>query len=199
VLTGAFSNPSNSVELDCEFAAHDKKLVNHFFDEITFCEYKSDASGKFSIDANYNGSEIVLVFTRNPVPALKSDVFEKYPNISFMFYNVSTTDIDQQWFQNSQNMRELYFFKNHLSTLKSGRLVNLENLQNLILRVNSIQNIDEKAFDGLKELELLDLRQNNIKLLHPNLFKELKKLKKLELADNPIKTLNVKIFQNLIH
>jgi hypothetical protein len=176
ILIACSTSFASPVELDCDIVTNPG--YQDYFEEYryyidfssTFCGFRIDKNLHNSSDINFdvevdgNSTKIVFIYLTTALPILPQKMFEKFHDkeISCVFYNLPSTDIQPNWFKSSENLKSLAFLNNYIPKLGGENFVNLNSLLLLMLQHNSIRVVDETAFNGLKKMGSLDLSHNQI-------------------------------------
>jgi Leucine-rich repeat (LRR) protein len=196
------------VNLGCDLSADPsyESLLSEYNETLTdqskICGFKvDDAQKDLNLDTELNNQNVqTIVYRTTSTPFLVSELFKKLPRMNrCIFYNLSTTVVDRDWFKHAQGIKKLIFYRSKIPVLGDSKFVDLKNLLELDLKECGVEHIEVEAFLGLGKLEKLNLDGNKLTVLHPNLFKDLPTLKELHISNNPITNLSSAVLQNLVN
>ncbi|XP_033110388.1 uncharacterized protein LOC117111558 [Anneissia japonica] len=106
----------------------------------------------------------------------------RFLNLSRVVSRGSNEYIDERLFINTSALNFIGILDVSASGIRSIRpkyFENMQNLQNLYLQDNNISSLEDGVFKGLTRLQHLDISENAIKDYDINIFQDLKKLKRL--------------------
>jgi Leucine-rich repeat (LRR) protein len=208
VLGFNFFKQISSVNLDCNLSADPsyESLFSVYNETLSgqsnVCGFKVGEDQKdLNLDTELNNQDAqLIVYTTTSIPILPPELFKNLPRMNrCIFYNLSTTVVDRDWFKHAQGLKQLIFYRSEIPVLEDGKFADLENLLELNLKECGVEQIEIEAFLFLGKLEKLILDGNKLTVLHPNLFKDLPTLKELHISNNPITNLSSSIFQNVVN
>ncbi len=152
--------------LDCDLSADPSY-------EFLFSEYNETLSDQskicgFKVGENQKDSDLntelknqdvqTIVYRTTSTPILPPELLKKFPRMSrCIFYNLSTTVVDCDWFKHAQGLKQLIFYRSEIPVLEDGKFVDLKNLLELDLKECGVEQIEVEAFLGLGKLKKLNL------------------------------------------
>lgn len=197
-----------SFKLSCglEWDKKYRKIVNAVATYNSYgCGFLFNESSEVSNELNVlhkpkksDGDVKTLLYELTSVPVITPQIWKKFPNLtSVVFYNLSNSKINNDWFKTGQTLVRLGFLTNNFPILESYKFVNIKKIIRLVFEKCGIELIDKNAFAGLKTLKTLVISYNEITMLHPKVFVGLDSLETLNLIKNKITDLHPGIFESL--
>ena len=132
---------------------------------------------------------------------------EYHDQIVLILYNINTASLDiaannidminQNAFQDLQNLLSLSLSSNNLVTLEMGVFGGMRSLFYMALSVNRLQNLPVGLFQDLESLFFLYLDNNDLETLESGVFLGLSNLFVLNLGANKLSTLQNGVFEGL--
>ena len=137
-----------------------------------------------------------LSFKSNYITSLKTGLVGLLTHLDLSSNRL--TKLNNQDFQNLQNLNELLLNENKIAMIESDTFKYLINLKTLSLRQNYLLELKNYTFKFLGSLTILNLNNNSISSIYKETFSGLSKLEVLGLNDNYLSSLNDFVLDELI-
>ena len=105
--------------------------------------------------------------------------------------------INEGAFDEISNLKQLWLWRNEMTTVKYGMFRGLNSLSRIVLQENNIQEVEDGSFRDLKKLEYLFLNSNEFTKVTSEMFSGLESLELISLYDNKINRIDQNAFSNL--
>ncbi|KAK9303712.1 hypothetical protein QLX08_004708 [Tetragonisca angustula] len=122
-----------------------------------------------------------------PIGRITADTFSRFGSDLWVLgcSHCGITDIDPNAFQHLNNLQQLSFDNNHLTTIKKSWFKGLDYLTYLDVNYNNIESVEAGVFENLPSLVELRLSGNRLECLNLASMSHLKELRRIFLTENP--------------